>query len=155
MKRVIFLDFDGVMDTGSYDSYLVNNNMPNVDEFGPVFDPECVKALESILNATGAQIVVSSTWKEFMTIEEIQEMWRCRKLPGVVIGMTPSCSRHRGDEIDAWLADCDTTCEYVIIDDMDESQFNEHQYEHLFVVNPYDGLNDEVASEIIEHFSVR
>lgn len=150
MKCVIFLDFDGVMDTGSYDSYLVNNNMPNVDEYGPVFDPMCVKALESILNATDAQIVVSSTWKDFMTIEEIQKMWSCRKLPGVVIGMTPSCSRHRGDEIDVWLEECGTSCEYVIVDDMDESQFNEHQYDRLFTVNPYNGLNDEVADKIIE-----
>ena len=27
-----------------------------------------------------------------------------------------------------WLEDCKTECEYVIIDDIDETQFNEQQY---------------------------
>lgn len=28
MTNIIFLDFDGVMDTASYDMYLVANNLP-------------------------------------------------------------------------------------------------------------------------------
>ena len=51
-----------------------------------------------------------------------------------------------------WLKDCKTECEYVIIDDMDETQFNEHQYPKLFIVNPYDGLNELTADRIIQHF---
>lgn len=147
--KIIFLDFDGVMDTDHYDNYLNYMGLPEKDKFGIVFDPDCVRNLGRIIDATGADIVVTSTWKDFMTYKEILEMWEYRKLPGFVTDTAPTCSRHRGDEIDAWLEECRTECEYIIIDDMDESQFNEHQYERLFVVNPYDGLNDDVTDKII------
>ncbi len=79
-------------------------------------------------------------------------MWEYRKFPGFVTDTTPTCSRKRGDEIDSWLEECNTECEYVIIDDMDETQFNEHQYDRLFVVNPYDGLNEQTAEKVIQLF---
>lgn len=150
--KVIFLDFDGVMDTAYYDNYLNNMGLPEKDKYGVVFDPDCIANLRRIIDETGADIVVSSTWKDFMTYKEILEMWEYRKLPGFVTDTTPTCSRKRGDEIDSWLEECNTECEYVIIDDMDETQFNEHQYDRLFVVNPYDGLNEQTAEKVIQLF---
>lgn len=150
--KVIFLDFDGVMDTAYYDNYLNYMGLPKKDKYGVVFDPDCIANLRRIIDETGADIVVSSTWKDFMTYKEILEMWEYRKLPGFVTDTTPTCSRKRGDEIDSWLEECNTECEYVIIDDMDETQFNEHQYDRLFVVNPYDGLNEQTAEKVIQIF---
>lgn len=150
--KVIFLDFDGVMDTAYYDNYLNYMGLPKKDKYGVVFDPDCIANLRRIIDETGADIVVSSTWKDFMTYKEILEMWEYRKLPGFVTDTTPTCSRKRGDEIDSWLEECNTECEYVIIDDMDETQFNEHQYDRLFVVNPYDGLNEQTAEKVIQLF---
>ena len=126
--------------------------LPEKDKYGVVFDPDCIANLRRIIDETGADIVVSSTWKDFMTYKEILEMWEYRKLPGFVTDTTPTCSRKRGDEIDSWLEECNTECEYVIIDDMDETQFNEHQYDRLFVVNPYDGLNEQTAEKVIQLF---
>lgn len=148
--KVIFLDFDGVMDTTRYNNYLNYMGLPEHDKYGAVFDPNCIKNLKRIIDATGADIVVSSTWKDFMTYKEILDMWEYRQLPGFVTDTTPTCSRKRGDEIDRWLNECNTKCEYVIIDDMDETQFNEHQYSRLFVVNSYDGLNKQTADCIIQ-----
>lgn len=150
--KVIFLDFDGVMDTAYYDNYLNYMGLPEKDKYGVVFAPDCIANLRRIIDETGADIVVSSTWKDFMTYKEILEMWEYRKLPGFVTDTTPTCSRKRGDEIDSWLEECNTECEYVIIDDMDETQFNEHQYDRLFVVNPYDGLNEQTAEKVIQLF---
>lgn len=150
--KVIFLDFDGVMDTAYYDNYLNYMGLPEKDKYGVVLDPDCIANLRRIIDETGADIVVSSTWKDFMTYKEILEMWEYRKLPGFVTDTTPTCSRKRGDEIDSWLEECNTECEYVIIDDMDETQFNEHQYDRLFVVNPYDGLNEQTAEKVIQLF---
>lgn len=150
--KVIFLDFDGVMDTAYYDNYLNYMGLPEKDKYGVVFDSDCIANLRRIIDETGADIIVSSTWKDFMTYKEILEMWEYRKLPGFVTDTTPTCSRKRGDEIDSWLEECNTECEYVIIDDMDETQFNEHQYDRLFVVNPYDGLNEQTAEKVIQLF---
>lgn len=146
--KIIFLDFDGVMDTSRYEIALKISGRPSVDEYGTVFDPECVWNLKQIIDKTSAKIVVSSSWKSIMAFEELLDMWEKRKLPGEVIDTTPytlEC-RNRGDEIDLWLKECKEECQYVIMDDIDGGNFNEHQLERLVVVNPVKGL-DEVAAE--------
>lgn len=41
--NIVFLDFDGILDTASYDMYLVHNGLPECDNKGrPVFDPKCL-----------------------------------------------------------------------------------------------------------------
>ena len=79
-------------------------------------------------------------------------MWEKRGLPGEVIDTTPYTSecRNRGDEIDSWLLECEEGCQYVILDDIDESNFNEHQLSRLVVVDPVQGLNEESANKAIK-----
>lgn len=96
-NNVIFLDFDGVMDTAYYDLYLTKHGMEEKDRFGVVFDPDCVRNLGKIIEQTGADIVVSSTWKYFMSLDDFHEMWEFRKLPGKVIGVAPNVAGKRGD----------------------------------------------------------
>ena len=70
--KIIFLDFDGVLDTAFYDSYLEQHNMPSCDESGrPVFDPVCIGYLKQIVETTNAQIVVSSDWKYYDSLEDL------------------------------------------------------------------------------------
>lgn len=145
--KIVFLDFDGVMDTEYYDHILSEAGKPISDEYGLLFDPECVKNLKYIIDNTGADIVISSTWKDFMTYQEILDMWKYRGLSGFVTDVTPTVSKHRGDEIDAWLKECRKDCQYAIIDDLDGSNFNPNQIEHLFVVNPYCGLDEDTAKK--------
>ena len=59
--KVIFLDFDGVMDTGYYFAALIREHKPRFDSYGMVFDPYCIENLRKIIDKTGAKIVVSST----------------------------------------------------------------------------------------------
>lgn len=61
MKKIILLDFDGVMDTTHYDHYLSYMCMATCDEYGPEFDSECVEALRNIIQQIDAYIVVSFT----------------------------------------------------------------------------------------------
>lgn len=152
--KIIFLDFDGVMDTAYYDNFLHKNSLPEIDKYGIVFDPYCIKNLKYIIDNTRADIVISSTWKDDMTYNEILDMWKDRNLPGFVTDVTPTVSRHRGNEIDAWLEECRDTCRYAIIDDLDSSNFNPHQLEHLFIVNPYCGLDEDTARRIVQHLSI-
>ena len=148
--KIIFLDFDGVMDTEYYDHLLSEADKPISDEYGLLFDPECVKNLKYIIDSTGADIVISSTWKDFMSYQEILDMWKYRGLPGFVTDVTPSTENHkRGDEIDGWLKECHTECNYVIIDDLDVSNFNEHQIPRLLIVNPFNGLDEYTAKRAV------
>ena len=78
-------------------------------------------------------------------------MWKYRGLPGFVTDVTPTTAKHiRGDEIDAWLKDCPTECRYVIIDDLDAYNFNEHQIPRLLIVNPFFGLDEYAAERAIK-----
>ena len=149
--KIIFLDFDGVMDTAYYDHMLSKQGLPGNDPYGTVFDPNCVHNLRRIIDNTGADIVVSSSWKHFMTYKEFLEMWDARGLPGFVTDVTPipDMRKNRGDEIDAWLNECNVECQYVIIDDLDGSNFNEHQIPRLLVVNPFFGLDEDTAERAI------
>ncbi len=150
--KTIFLDFDGVMDTAYYGHILGKEGRSANDEFGAVFDPNCVKCLKKIVDKTGAEVVVTSSWKSLMSFGEMLDMWEKRGLPGELIDMTSTTStcRNRGDEIDAWLKECKEDCQYVILDDIDESNFNEHQLPRLIVVNPYHGLDMKAAEKAIE-----
>ena len=153
--KIIFLDFDGVMDTEYYDHILSEAGKPISDEYGLLFDPECVKNLKYIIDNTDADIVVSSTWKDDMSYKEILDMWKYRGLPGFVTDVTPTTAQHnRGDEIDAWLKECHEECNYVIIDDLDAGNFNEHQIPRLLIVNPIFGLDEYTAERAIKILNV-
>lgn len=149
--KIIFLDFDGVMDTSYYDHILNKKGLPGSDSFGIIFDPKSVRNLKEIIDKTGADIVVSSSWKYFMTYKDFLDMWKYRGLPGFVTDVTPipSVRRNRGDEIDAWLTECNEECQYVIIDDLDGSNFNEHQLSRLLVVNPFCDIDENIVERAI------
>lgn len=76
--KVIFLDIDGVLNVISQGH----------DEYGGIFHPHLVENLKTIIEATGARIVISSSWRK-SGLSIMQEMWIKRSLPGIVIDTTP------------------------------------------------------------------
>ena len=53
-RKILFLDFDGVMNTEFYPKVL-NQQCENwQDEYGALFDPNAVKQLKRIIDATDA-----------------------------------------------------------------------------------------------------
>lgn len=155
MKKIIFLDFDGVLVTGRCQMQLRETNGTLRDEHGALFDPECVKLLKDVIDATDADIVVSSTWKMEMSLEGILRMWSDRVLPGRVIGVTPDIDPiHRGDEIVAWLDACGEDCRYAIIDDTPFTDFfREEQLPHLFKVDERVGIDEDTVRSVIDYFN--
>ncbi len=149
----VFIDFDGVMDNSYYDMLREVQRLPQVDKYGAVFDPECIANLGRIIDATGANIVISSDWKYTDDLTTLQSMWIDRDLPSEVIDTTPNCSKFRGDEIDAWLKVHKEDIRYVIIDDLESSNIHSHQIPHLFVVNPYTDLDEEASKRAISLLS--
>jgi hypothetical protein len=120
--KIIFLDFDGV---------LVNRN--SLSQRRPIpekADAPCVAALNAITDATGAKIVVSSTWRIGMTTVELRELLKSWGVTGQVIDRTPCLngqrgsiwvSETRGKEIQTWIDayndERGEVGEFVILDD--------------------------------------
>ncbi len=161
MGKVIFLDLDGVLNTDRWHCQEVGNGLQ--DEYGYKFDPVAVANLATIVEETGADIVISSSWK-FMGLSKIRMMWKERKLPGKVIGITPNSVGDefllnadldnidimaiRGQEIKEWLMQNgkDVT-HYAILDDMED--ILQEQTDHFVWINPEVGITKENAMDVI------
>ena len=164
-SKIIFLDFDGVLNTEHHQRQLLYERKAWQDKYGTCFDPEAVKQLQTIVDMTHADIVIESSWK-YLGLEAMQEMWQDRQLPGRVIDITPSvisdsmllsadleqtspAALHcKGAEISSWLNDNGMeNASYVIIDD--EYVILDSQLPHFILTNPYDGLTEELAMRAI------
>lgn len=160
MEKFIFLDFDGVLHTIGYESYLDFLGKPEFDEYGAIFSPDAIDNLRRVIGKTRAKIVVSSIWRE-EGLSWLQRMWTVRNLPGEIVGMTPSIDRRkyreknnthlgvRGTEIQQWLDEHAGGCyRYVAIDDEDDYLYN--QSNNVILTNPQSGLTNEIADMAIK-----
>ena len=148
MNKIIFLDFDGVLNTEHYQGLLQYQGKPWQDEYGAFFDPKAVKQLKRIIDATDADIVVESSWK-YLGLDAMKELWEVRNLPGTIIDITPSLlGKNKGVEIASWLSKyAKQDIRYVIIDD--EYVILDFQLPHFILTNPYEGITEEQANRAI------
>jgi hypothetical protein len=165
---IIFLDFDGVLNTEKYYCELKSKGLPSNDKYGQLFDPEAVANLRKIIDATGARIVVSSSWR-YMGLNVLQRMWYDRDLPGRIVDITPLhllddklrdtdltqldvLSLCRGNEI-KWYFDevLDANSDshrFVIFDDLKEV-LPELQ-DHFIRIDPIVGITEKDVERAIE-----
>ena len=165
MKKIIFLDFDGVLNTEFYQEVLNQQCKNWQDEHGALFDSNAVKQLKRIIDATNADIVVESSWK-YLGLDAMKELWEVRNLPGRIIDITPSTISDeyllssdlenihpsmlhcKGIEISSWLSKFETQdIRYVIIDD--EYVILDSQLPYFILINPYEGITEEQANQAI------
>jgi hypothetical protein len=106
MRRVIFLDIDGVLAP-----------IRSWDRYGDL-DPACIAVLNEIVARGEADVVVSSTLRYGNTVAELQAILDARGFVGRVLDKTPigTPGADRGEEIAAWLAE-HAVGGFVIIDD--------------------------------------
>ena len=146
MKKILFLDFDGVMclcdQWGSRDKKIKKWKLANPGNPGYVNDPnipahikmdnfnsKAVKVLNEILEITGAEIVVSSDWKLHCTLEDLQDMFIKYGVLKAPIATTPNHVLKSMDEIEStrvaeiseWLESHPDVEKWVAIDDLDLS----------------------------------
>ena len=149
-RRIIFLDFNGVLATDNYDDLLIEKKESLRDLFGRKFDPCCVAALKRIVETTDAEIVITSSWRQYLNLFGLRLLWIIRRMPGRVMGCTPAVSDNRGLEIQHWLSVHRGITSYVILDDMDQRQFEECQTRNLVTCNHYAGLSKNDALTAIQ-----
>lgn len=150
MSKLIFLDIDGVLDTYKSRYQL---------------DPALMERLGTLIERTGAKIVISSSWRsndvagtvDFMTDPDNPSVGN-NPFPFTdrIVGVTPILftmkegdidrPATRGEEITAYLQahPCDN---YVILDDCDEMLPD--QWPCLVLVNDEVGLTDEDVEKAI------
>ena len=170
MLKVMFLDFDGVLNTDSYQVSLSSQGKPGWDDYGQLFDPEAVGNLKMILDAVpDVKIVIESSWK-VNGLDELQLMWKERNLPGELYDVTPDIFNEelltidlsdpdnirkveglgKGGEISAWLKrHGGQDCRYVILDDV--AEFSRELASHHILISPDLGITREDAIKVITY----
>ena len=149
--KIIFLDIDGVLNCATSKSHCI-------DVDGRVIkgiDSDKVKRLAKIVEATGAQIVLSSDWKDgwekYYTSQKPSHakyldnhLYKKGKL--TIKDKTPNTHKgswFRGSEILAYLRMHQDIENYVILDDTFFDDFvNKEIEEHLVLTNWEVGLTD-------------
>ncbi len=122
MRKLIFLDIDGVLCTGNHMQKLSDNG----EKWFKALDPECVSRFNKLVAETGADVVVSSTWRlSHGSHGRLAEELLGKGVVANIIGMTPilhnrNLDATRGDEIAAWIAGNKFDGKFVIIDDDDD-----------------------------------
>ena len=161
-ETVIFLDVDGVLNCETSKSYVTT-------EDGQVFtgiDKDKVKRLASIVAATRADIVLSSSWKNgwytsdgFLFGSTVlsnhakylrNHLYKKGKL--FIRDKTSNSYKGRGEEITFWLKMHPQTKAWVVLDDEEWHDFYEYDeiMRHWVKTDYETGLTDEDATAAIQ-----
>ena len=153
--KVIFLDIDGVLNS---EGFLKNNPKETIDR-------NSVSILKTIINKTGAVIVMSSAWKLWFDDNMMPKERHSQCLHDILgefdielFGKTPDFSTEeirrnktfshvKAKEIIAWLRANEIFDKYVVIDDLDLK--SEDINNHLVRTNGHLGITEEDAIRVI------
>jgi hypothetical protein len=155
--KVIFLDFDGVVNSWPHLEAMEKGGEPPADDLEReyyalvpggedpdfwlwkyrMFSREKVGLVGQIIARTGAKVVVSSSWRRAYDLHELQAFLRCHGLKDSdVIDITPT-DLHlnkelgyipRGLEIRTWLDAHPEVTAFVVLDDESDMDGVEEQF---------------------------
>lgn len=145
-KKILFLDIDGVV------------NCKNTAQRHRGFigiDPYMALLVNRIVEATGAEVVLSSTWR---VTEDSREEVKAQVIdfadvtpPSTYNKRTEHYSK-RGEEIQAWLDENGHKVgKYAILDD--DTDMLPEQLPNYFQTTWEVGLTQEIADKVIEHLN--
>ena len=155
--KVIFLDFDGVLNDANLpagfaegwpESHLETHLIKKINKIvKTINDKDAQKNIKT-------KIVISSSWRKRFTLDELKEMLQNKGLEADVIDVIPNIlsasGKHipRGVKINAWLdSSKDTVVGFVILDDVYDM---EHLKLKLVHINDATGITDEDVEKAIK-----
>jgi hypothetical protein len=154
--KVIFLDVDGVINS---EDFLKNNQNEMIDRTN-------VNILKSIIDKTGAVVVMSSGWRLWFDDNMMPKDGDSQRLYDILcefdiklFGKTPDFSTEeirtkktfshvKAKEIIAWLSEHETVDKYVVLDDLNLK--NEEINSHLVRTNAQIGITEYDANRVID-----
>ena len=155
---IIFLDIDGVLNSGDWAEELYKNPNPNYHNF---CDPKAVDMLIEFLQSTGFMLVLSSSWRRsgniYETFKSLDSIPYLNKISPYIIGQTCRLNLGRtngkrwcrGDEIKVWVDEFKPSY-YMIIDD--DTDMLMEQFPRLIQTDPEHGLTYDDLIKLKCHF---
>lgn len=134
--KIIFLDIDGVFNSAEYhnsERYLIETAGMSDAEIMLIahhthLDPLSIKVFNDLVKRSGAEVILSSTWRGRYSAAEMTLMFKERggdfyikESTPILFGKVNSSRIPRGKEIDAYLNSLKEKPEsFVILDDHDD-----------------------------------
>ena len=143
MRKVLFLDIDGVCNSAEF---MKSNRNPNIGGMLGM-DPFAVVLVKMIIQDTDCEVVLSSTWR-------LNEWSREQVRKEVVdfVDVTPDMWKlPRGAEIQDWLDRNPDVTKYAILDD--DSDMLAIQKPNFFQTSWDTGITREIAAKVTEHLN--
>lgn len=151
--KIIFLDFDGVLNSEASFRYETRRKVLHVAD---TLSHVCCSNLQYILDQDAdIKLVISSTWRNIHTMQELKNILNSYGVnPSRVLDKTPrTMGGHRGQEIRLWLEEHPNVTKYVVIDDDDNVMSLEGDDKgHIFLTTWEDGLLFTQAKQIAKLF---
>lgn len=146
--KVIFLDFDGVLNSEKY--------VQNCGEYGVVIDPTRMLLLKQVIDASDANIVLSTSWREHWEKKSSECSATGKQIDAIfaeyglsIFDKTPKLHLRRELEIKHWINEHSNIDNFVVLDDMFlGAEFLEGHF--VKTSNYHDGLDETNVKEAIE-----
>lgn len=155
--KIIFLDFDGVLNSREYRSIRApldpkfGWSTPEHEDWS--LDRSAILRLNRVAEVPGVAVVVSSMWRLLRSRADLRGILMRNGFTGRLIDKTP-VSKTRGAEVREWLRLTSQAIQsFVILDDDDD--FAEFGLDRLVQTSKDLGLTDEHADKAIELLSKR
>ncbi len=115
--KILFLDIDGVLNSEEWAFKKYDEGVHNALQ--SEFDVQAVERLNTIIEKSGAKVVISSSWRLIYSLEHINSMLTKFGFKGEIVGRTPSpkANRGRGYDIKRWLTENSKVTTFAILDD--------------------------------------
>jgi len=143
---ILFLDHDGVICLSkNWGSRFLNDT--KFDEF----DSQCIEVLNEILDVTDLEIVVSSDWQLYASLEELQELYKSRGIRKVPLAVTDIMATTfpsnvaRALNINNYIARHPEIEKYVVLDDLNLSG----KVKNFIQCSPFVGLKAPKVKKLI------
>ena len=137
-KCLLFLDIDGVL---------------NISAKQPKYTEEVSENLIKILKETDCGVVISSSWRLSMAIEDlieyIETFFRIDDFRNYFVDVTPSLNSQRGLEIMRWIETNKFDGKFAILDDYPVNEFIGVHKNFIKTYFPT-GITDDIAQKTIQ-----
>ena len=144
--KVIFVDVDGVLNSDDFiDSVKGKQDI----------DIKTVLLLKRAIEETGAKIVMDTSFRYTQSFLKVQEMLLQN---GIMFDKTPFIDNERGKEIKQYLSEHRNNEDYILLDDVVFSDFDDELLSHLIKMDDTNtrgigkGLQKKDIEEIIRRF---
>lgn len=162
--RIVFLDFDGVLNTPVYRDaeWTKSGGYFGYSESGlwcpsRYLEESKIVLLNQLLERAGACVVLSTSWRQQYSVSDIREFLTKRGFVGEIVGRTPRLSgwnddgpQTRGHEIRQWLLGQDVFPSWVALDDLAQEYMGPVRGPRFIQTDENVGLTQELVDRAVQ-----